>query len=125
MFERGFRPWRYFISHSVLKLRSFGPDCAAYFIEVTFDGVLGMRLKTSYSSLTIATAEPARAEEMLRFCGLAEHRPASWLHCLVLGADGEDGFVVCARYSAWSHPRRLQDEQWPDEQPESVLIHRG
>ncbi|MGW7251882.1 hypothetical protein [Streptomyces decoyicus] len=123
-FDRKFRPWRYSIGHSELKLRSIDSDAECDFIEVTFYGVVGMRLKTVYRPLSIALAEPAEAEEMLRFSEVRESQ-SSRVHCLALKSDSGDGLVVCLSYSIWSHPRETDEERPGVPHRESVLILRG
>lgn len=102
-FDRKFRPWRYSVSHSELKLRSVDPASVGEFIEVTFYGVVGMKLKTVYQSLTIAIAEPVQVEEMLKFADVRESH-SSRVRCLALKSDSGDGLVACLSYSIWSHP---------------------
>ncbi|MER7211597.1 MULTISPECIES: hypothetical protein [Streptosporangium] len=72
-------------------------------MEVFFRGVLGVKLKSVYRSLTLAEADRRSADEMLRFAGVSDVW-ASRVHCLTLGPDGEGGFVVCLGFSVWSHP---------------------
>jgi hypothetical protein len=103
-FGRKFRVWRYAIGHSERKLRSTGPASASDLIEVTFYGVIGMKLKTVYDPLMIAVAEPWQADELLRLANVKESRAAR-VRCLALRSKGDDGPVACLSYSIWSHPR--------------------
>ncbi|MFD9210343.1 hypothetical protein ACFVZM_29180 [Streptomyces sioyaensis] len=123
-FDRKFRPWRYSIGHSELKLRSIDSDAAHDFIEVTFYGVVGMRLKTVYRPLSITLAEPAETDEMLKFSEVRESQ-ASRVRCLALKSDSGNGLVACLSYSIWSHPREKDGESSGLPHPESVLILRG
>lgn len=107
-FDRKFRPWRYRVSHSELKLRSVDPVSVPDVVEVSFYGVVGMKLKTVYRSLVLDLAEPAQAEDMLRFSDV-EGTHSSRVHCLVLKSDNGDGWVACLSYSIWSHPRDADD----------------
>ncbi|MEU6245626.1 hypothetical protein [Streptomyces sp. NPDC047024] len=93
------------------------------FIEVTFYGVIGMKLKTVYQSLTIAVAEPAQAEEMLQFSGVREDH-ASRVRCLALKSDSGDGFVACLSYSIWSHPKESDNDVLGVPRLDSLLILR-
>ena len=122
-FDRKFRPWRYSVSHSELKLRSVDPASVREFIEVTFYGVIGMKLKTVYQPLTINIAEPAQVEEMLKFSGVRESH-ASRARCLALKSDNGDGLVACLSYSIWSHPRELENDVPGVPHRDSVLILR-
>ncbi|WP_285751748.1 hypothetical protein [Lentzea sp. NBRC 105346] len=93
------------------------------FIEVTFYGVIGMKLKTVYQPLTIAIAEPAQVEEMMKFSGVRESQ-ASRVRCLALKSDGGDGLVACLSYSIWLHAGGSDDEVSRGLNQESVLILR-
>lgn len=83
-----------------------------------------MRLKTVYRPLTIALAEPADTDEMLKFSDVRAPR-SSQVRCLALKADSGDGLVACLSYSVWSHPRESDDERSGDRHRESVLILKG
>ncbi|MGW1917774.1 hypothetical protein ACWCQS_45825 [Streptomyces sp. NPDC002076] len=120
-FDRKFRPWRYSISHSELTLRSVEPASGPDFIEVTFYGVLGMKLKTVYRPLTIGMADPAQFEEMLKFSGIGESH-SQRVHCLALRSDSGDGLVACLSYTIWSHPRHSVHEAPGAPHEGSVLI---
>ncbi|MGW5675109.1 hypothetical protein ACWEV4_08485 [Streptomyces sp. NPDC003860] len=123
-FNRKFRPWRYTVGHSELRLRSIDMGSMADFIEVTFHGVLGMKLKTVYQPLTVALAEPAQAEEILRFSDVREAQ-YSLIRCLALKSDSGDGLVACLGYSIWSHPKGSEHVVSGDRHPDAVLIRRG
>lgn len=123
-FDRKFRPWRYSIGHSELRLRSIDSDAVHDFIEVTFYGVVGLRLKTVYRPLSIAHAEPAETDAMLKFAEVRASQ-SSRVRCLALKSDSGDGLVACLSYSIWSHPRETEDERSGDLHRESVLILRG
>jgi hypothetical protein len=101
-FDRKFRPWRYSVSHSELKLRSVDSVPSGEVVEVTFYGVVGMKLKTVYQSLTIATAEREQFQEMLKFSEVRELHYER-VRCLALKSDSGDGLVACLSYSIWSH----------------------
>lgn len=93
------------------------------FIEVTFYGVIGMKLNTVYQPLTIVIAEPEQVEEMFKFSGVRESH-ASRVRCLAPKADSGDGLVTCLSYSIWSHPRGSDDEVLGVPHRDSVLILR-
>jgi hypothetical protein len=108
VFERKFRPWRYGVSHSELSIRSSGGEVdgepAADFVDITFHGVVGMKLRSVYQGITLTRAERPAADEMLRFAGVADSSQAHRVQCLTLDPEG-DSFVACMRFSVWSHPR--------------------
>ncbi|MGW7445858.1 hypothetical protein [Kitasatospora sp. NPDC054795] len=124
LFDGEFQLWRYGSSHSELKLRSVGPSSARDFIEMTFYGVVGMKLRSVYRPLTLASAEPAQIEEIL---GISEVRESqsSRVRCLALKSGGIDGLVACLSYSVWSHPRGSERDVTGIQSPDSVLILRG
>ncbi|MFI7064659.1 hypothetical protein ACIBL3_26950 [Kribbella sp. NPDC050124] len=94
------------------------------FIEVTFYGVVGMKLKTVYQPLTISIAEPVQVEEMLKFSDVQESN-SSRVRCLALKSDSGDGLVACLSYSIWSHPRSSDYDMSGVQHRDSVLIIRG
>jgi hypothetical protein len=122
-FGRKFRVWRYDVSHSELKLRSSPTASADDLIEVTFYGVVGMKLKTVYQPLTIAVAEPWQSEDMLRFANL-EQSGTSRVRCVALRSEGDDGLVSCLGYSIWSHPGEPDYEVTGVPRKEPALILR-
>ncbi|MFG2919576.1 hypothetical protein ACGF0D_42755 [Kitasatospora sp. NPDC048298] len=123
-FDREFQLWRYNLSHSELKLRSFGRASTRDFIEVTFYGVIGMKLKSAYRSLTISSAEPTQVDEILRFSEVRES-DFSRFRCLALKSDSGDGLVACLSYSVWSHSKDSDHDAVGAGNPDSVLILRG
>lgn len=123
-FDRRFRPWRYSVSHSELSLRSVGAGPSDDVIEVTFYGVLGMKLKTVYQPLAISVADRERAGEILKFADVKETQ-ASKVQCLVLNAGADDSFVACIRFSIWAHHRDAEYDLSGVPRRESTLIARG
>jgi hypothetical protein len=123
-FERKFRPWRYAVSHSELKLRSVDTLPTADVIEITFYGVVGMKIATVYSPLKIAVAETSQIEEMARLAGLKGSQ-SSRVKYLAMKSSGEDGLVACLSYTIWSLPRDLNPDLGGVPQADSVLILMG
>jgi hypothetical protein len=112
------------VSHSELVIRSVDSSTEHEFVEVTFFGVLGMKLKTVYHPLTLANADPAQVDEILRFSGVGV--PAtSRIYCLALKADSGDGLVACLSYSIWLHPKELEPDVAGTPSRDSVLILRS
>ncbi|MDQ7807417.1 hypothetical protein Q5425_27080 [Amycolatopsis sp. A133] len=123
-FDRKFRPWRYQLSHSELSLRSFGPASADDFIQITFYGVLGLKLKTVYPRLEIAHAYGDQVREILEVAGLDVER-APEIVALVLRSSGSDGLVGCMSYTVRSHPRALSDDAYVTSEQEWTVLARG
>ena len=123
-FERRFHVWRYAVSHSELKLRSVDSESAPDLIEVTFFGVVGMKLKESFKSLTISYADESQAAEILDLVGIEESKRRR-LKCYALKSDGGDCLVAAVGSSIWSHPRGKVEAEPKSEVEGSVLILRG
>jgi hypothetical protein len=64
------------------------------FIEVRFNGVVGMKVKTVYGPLTIAAADSTQADEILKFFGIRESQFPR-IHCVALESKSGDGIVAC------------------------------
>lgn len=124
LLERRFRPWRYGVSHSELRLRSVDRASTRDFVEVFFCGVLGVKLKSTYESLMLAEADRRSAEEILRFAGVPDAR-ASRVRCLTLETGGEGGFVVCLGFSVWSYPEDARHDLSGIPRTGSSLIIKG
>ncbi|MBE1497360.1 hypothetical protein H4696_004460 [Amycolatopsis lexingtonensis] len=123
-FDRKFRPWRYQLSHSELSLRSFGPDSADDFIQITFYGVLGVKLKTVYPRLELARAQDDQVREILEVAGLGLERAPDVI-ALALKSSGPDGLVACMSYTVRSCPRELSDDAYVASAQEWTVIARG
>lgn len=123
-FDRKFRPWRYSVSHSELKLRTVDKMPTRDLIEVTFHGVVGMKLKTVYQTLDIALAGQARSKEMLEFSDVRDSQ-ASRVRCIELRSRNGGGWVACLGFSIWSHPRAPEYAESGLQQHGSVLILSG
>ncbi len=123
-FERKFRPWRYVVGHSRLSIRSIDPNSAPDHVEITFFGVLGVRLASVYQTLTIALADKADAEDMFRFSGLRESQYSSAL-CVALSSDSGTGHVVCVGCSVWLHTDKPDHIGRGGPRHDSILLARG
>jgi hypothetical protein len=124
-FERKFRPWQYRVTHSELKLRSAGSPTEAGIIEVTFYGVVAMKLATVYEPLAIELATAGQAEEMVSLAGLKETQSSRVKVLALKSARGNDGLVACLSYSVWLHPSELKVDSSGLPKAESILILRG
>jgi hypothetical protein len=120
-FDRKFRPWRYAVSHSQLKLRSIASSANSDVIEVIFEGVVGMQLKTIYEPLTIAIADPSQTEEILRFSAVQESH-YSRLRCISLQSDSGDGLIACLGFNIWLYPEEPKRDLLGDYPPEAKMI---
>ncbi len=118
-FDRVFRPWRYAVSHSELRLRTVDTE-AGDLIEAAFFGVVGMKLKSLYQSLTIDYADRAQTAEILRFADIKE-KSAHHVRCLTLHSTGDSGFIACLSFVVRSYP----PGRGPDRTDNSALIARS
>ena len=122
-FDRAFRPWRYAISHSELRLRTVDTQ-AGDLIEATFFGVVGMKLKSLYQSLTIDYADRAQTAEILQFADIKE-KSAHHVHCLTLRSTGDSGFIACLSFVVRSYPPGSDPDRASDRSDNSALIVRS
>lgn len=123
-FDRTFRPWSYKVSHSELKFRSVDHADSDDLIEITFYGVVGMRLKTAYRSITIAYADPIQTEELCSIAGLGDRQRLRLRYIAVKSDDG-DALIACLSYSIWLHPREVDYDGSGVPHRGSTLILRG
>lgn len=85
-----FQPRRYVIGHSELEIRSV--PGSHRMIRLRFFGVLGVKLRSGYDSLTVHDAgEPLRSD-VLAFTGVAGRPSAPRVRVLALS---QDSFVAC------------------------------
>lgn len=122
--NRKFRTWSYAVSHSELKLRSSEPASSRDVVEVTFYGVLAMKLKAVYKSLIIANADETQLSELSVLADLSESR-MSRVHGMALKTVSGDGLVACLSYSVWLHPIEPDHDPMGLARRESTLILRA
>ncbi|MEV6306628.1 hypothetical protein AB0M02_45030 [Actinoplanes sp. NPDC051861] len=85
-----FRPRRYVIGHSELEIRSgYGSDRVT---SLMFFGVLGVKLKSGYDSLTVTDADEPLRSEVLSYIGVAGRSSARRVRVFALS---EHSFVAC------------------------------
>lgn len=85
-----FQPRRYVIGHSELEIRSVAGSGRV--TSLRFFGVLGVKLKSGYHSLTVTDAEEPLRSEVLSFTGMAGRSSARKVRVFVLS---EESFVAC------------------------------
>lgn len=122
-FDRTFRPWRYTVSHSELRLRTVDVE-AGDLIEASFFGVVGMKLKSVYQSLTIDHADRAQTAEILEFADIKE-KSAHHVRCLTLRSAGDCGFIACLSFAVRSYPPGVDPDQAADRSDNSTLLFRS
>ncbi|MEU4555574.1 hypothetical protein [Micromonospora violae] len=75
-----------------------------------FFGVLGMKLKSVYSSLTLSSASEIERRRILRFSGVDER--AGRVRTVLLSADPEEGFVACLSFVVRTHHGGEPADPW-------------
>ncbi|MGW5155249.1 hypothetical protein ACWEPN_07190 [Nonomuraea wenchangensis] len=119
-----FRPWRYDVSHSRLRIRSTPHDSGADVIDIAFHGVLGVKLRTVYTSLTLSEPNPDQERIIHDYLNLKEvHR--NKISCLMLSPEVDDSFVACLGFSVWSHPQAADFDATGIGKRESKLLFRS
>ncbi|MGK5444585.1 hypothetical protein ACSNN7_22555 [Micromonospora sp. URMC 105] len=95
--DRRFRPWRYGVGHSQLLLHAHADSSHDEHINVIFEDVRAVKLRSSYHPLTLQPAEQDARASILAFAQVSARHQARFL-CLTLPTpDAEHGFVACAR----------------------------
>ncbi|MFI7219224.1 hypothetical protein [Micromonospora maritima] len=95
--DRRFRPWRYGVGHSQLLLHAHADSNHDEHINVFFDDVRAVKLRSSYHPLILQPANQDTRASSLAFAQVPPRHQARFL-CLTLPtADAGPGFIVCAR----------------------------
>jgi hypothetical protein len=102
--DRRFRPWRYGVGHGQLLLHSPAEQNHGEHLDVLFEGVLAVKLRSSYRPLTLHPADPDIGAAILAFADVpARHRDR--VLCLALPTPhAEPGFIACARATILATP---------------------
>jgi len=114
--DRRFRVWRYGVSHSQLLLHAHADTTHLEHVNVLFEDVRAVKLRSSYQPLILAPAGNPVRNDILAFADIPERHRLRYLS-VTLSTDPEAGFVVCARATVLAvdktneqHPIR----SWPD-----------
>ncbi|MGW3783114.1 hypothetical protein ACWD5Z_00905 [Micromonospora chokoriensis] len=116
-----FRPWRYRVSHSELEIRGGTGEGAV--TRVLFFGVLGVQLRSVYSSLTLRSAGEVERRRILTSSGVDPQ--AGRVHAVVLSADAEEGYVACLSFVVRTHHSGGSVDRWGIPNGDSELIVRS
>ena len=102
--HRRFRPWRYGVGHSQLLLHARADDGHREHINVLFEDVRAVKLRSSFQPLILLSADAATRADILAFAEIPERHRLRYL-CLVLPTNGaEPGFILCARATVMALP---------------------
>ncbi|MEU7948344.1 hypothetical protein AB0C50_26975 [Micromonospora taraxaci] len=116
-----FRPWRYSVSHSELEIRGVAAGGAV--TRVLFFGVLGVQLKSVYSSLTLSSAGEVQRRRILTSSGVDPQ--TGRVHAVLLSADPEEGFVACLSFVVRTHHGGGPVDRWGIPNGDSELMVRS
>ncbi|SEG91768.1 hypothetical protein SAMN04489712_13045 [Thermomonospora echinospora] len=100
--QRRFRPWRYGVSHSELLMHGHADANGDEHINVLFEDVRAVKLRTFYDPLVLQPADEQTRLSILDFAQVPARFHARFL-CLTLPTpDAEPGFIACARATVLS-----------------------
>ncbi|GGM69583.1 hypothetical protein ACFFX1_14585 [Dactylosporangium sucinum] len=114
--DRRFRVWRYGVSHSQLLLHAHAEGADADHLNVLFEDVRAVKLRSSYQPLILAPAANPVREDILAFADMPERHQHRYLS-LTLSTRPEAGFVLCARATVLAVDRTNDEtpiHPWPD-----------
>jgi hypothetical protein len=114
--DRHFRVWRYGIGHSQLLLHSRAGAADADYVNVLFEDVRAVKLRSSYRPLILQPAEEAMREQLIGFAGIPPLFHDRMLYVVLSDHKTEPGFVVCARVTVLTVPKDPErpDAFWPE-----------
>ncbi|MBS2551800.1 hypothetical protein KGQ19_33535 [Catenulispora sp. NL8] len=93
-FDHRFQLWSYSKSHRTLVMRGRPGEAYDEYVDIVFMDVLGMKLASGYSRLTVSAADdPSEMDELLR---APERYSRGFINVEVSDGDTK-GFVVCKR----------------------------
>ncbi|QKW18433.1 hypothetical protein HUT16_04555 [Kitasatospora sp. NA04385] len=85
--------WSYQISHRLLVFRSYEKEGDTTATEIEFVGVVGMKTRSSYRSLTLQEVESDR--EMQDLVNIPDRLSHRFRRIRLLDGEEPAGFVVC------------------------------
>jgi len=95
--HRRFRLWRYGVGHSQLLLQAHADGSHDEHLNVLFEDVRAVKLRSSYHPLILQPADRDTRASILTFAQIPPRHQARYL-CLTLPtANAEPGFIACAR----------------------------
>jgi hypothetical protein len=114
--DRRFRVWRYGVGHSQLLLHAHAEAADAEHLNVLFEDVRAVKLRSSYQPLILALAAHPVRDDILAFADIPERHRPRYLS-LTLSARPEAGFVLCARATVLAVDKagaKTPIHPWPD-----------
>jgi hypothetical protein len=114
--DRRFRVWRYGVSHSQLLLHAHADSSHLEHLNVLFEDVRAVKLRSSYQPLILAPAGNPARNDILAFADMPERHRLRYLS-LTLSTEPEAGFVLCARATVLAVDKTNDQSPahpWPD-----------
>jgi hypothetical protein len=94
--DRRFRVWHYGVGHSPLLLHARAEAADFEYLNVLFEDVRAVKLRSSYQPLILAPAGDPVRNDILAFADVPERHQHQYLS-LTVSTRPEAGFVLCAR----------------------------
>jgi len=124
--DRRFRVWRYGVSHSQLLLHAHADTTHLEHLNVLFEDVRAVKLRSSYQPLILALAANPVRDDILAFADVPERHRLRYL-TLTLSTEPEAGFVLCARATVLAVDKtndQIPVRSWPDGARVLHTLHR-
>ncbi|GIE35774.1 hypothetical protein Ait01nite_088190 [Actinoplanes italicus] len=96
MLDRQFRVWGYGVAHSRLLMHARADTADPEYLNVLFEDVRAVKLRSSYQPLILASASNPVRNDILAFAAIPERHRHRFLS-LTLSTEPEARFVLCAR----------------------------
>jgi len=114
--DRRFRVWRYGVGHSQLLLHAHADAADFEHLNVLFEDVRAVKLRSSYQPLILAPAGNPVRDDILAFADIPERHQHRFLS-LTPSTSPEAGFVLCARATVLAVDKtndQTPNLSWPD-----------
>jgi len=122
--DRYFRVWRYGVGHSQLLLHARASDDELEHLNVLFEDVRAVKLRSSYQPLILRPADDEIRAEMLTFADIPARHRHRYLSLILPSPPSGSGFILCARATVLAVAKTDQatppDDSWP---PGARVIH--
>jgi hypothetical protein len=114
--DRRFRVWGYGVGHSQLLLHARADAADSEYLNVLFEDVRAVKLRSSYQPLILVPAGNPVRNDILAFADMPERHRHRYLS-LTLSTQPEAGFVLCARTTVLAVDKTNDQapvRPWPD-----------
>lgn len=124
--DRNFRVWRYGVGHSQLLLHAPAGDDEREHLNVLFEDVRAVKLRSSYRPLILRPADGQIRNEMLAFADIPARHRHTYLSLILPSPPSGCGFILCARATVLAVPKIDQPaptDSWPSDAKVIHVIH--